>query len=108
MHVLYYWYSIYGSTKVLPEVLPYLEVQRTRTYGNRTEIDILFPEVALRRYSTVSYFVRVLPEVLSYFRTVHVLSCTVHTRTVSTIYDSCFISTRTVRCSLHVRVAITV
>ena len=82
------------SMEVLPEVLPYLEVQRTRTYGNRTEIDILFPEV--RRYSTVSYFVRVLPEVLSYFRTVHVLSCTVHTRTVSTIYDSCFISTRTV------------
>jgi len=64
------------SMEVLPEVLPYLEVQRTRTYGNRTEIDILFPEV--RRYSTVSYFVRVLPEVLSYFRTVHVLSCTVH------------------------------
>ena len=76
------------SMEVLPEVLPYLEVQRTRTYGNRTEIDILFPEV--RRYSsctttcTVSYFVRVLPEVLSYFRTVglHVLSCTVHTRSV--------------------------
>ena len=86
MHVLYYWYSIYGSTSGSTSVLGSTFVQRTRTYGNRTEIDILFPEV--RRYSTttctVSYFVRVLPEVLSYFRTVglHVLSCTVHTRSV--------------------------